>query len=53
MDNKMKRVEKAIEESVFKRHNLQGCEICERYADIELMHSDGDHYICQICKDTI
>lgn len=32
--------------------DLQGCEACERFADIELMHSHGDVYICQICKDS-
>lgn len=31
--------------------DLQGCDLCERYADIELMHSSGDGYICQLCKD--
>lgn len=33
--------------------NLQACEQCEKYAHIDLMHSHGDAYICQICKDSI
>jgi len=32
--------------------DLQGCEACERFADIELMHSHGDVYLCEICKDS-
>lgn len=37
----------------YREDDLQGCELCERYADLELMHSHGDVYICQICKDSI
>lgn len=34
--------------------DLQGCELCERYADIELMQSNGDDgYLCKICIDAI
>lgn len=33
--------------------DLQGCEACERFADIELMHAHGDVYICSICKESI
>ena len=41
------------EEEFMKKHNLQGCELCERYADIELMISNEDCYICQLCHDKI
>jgi len=36
----------------YREEDLQGCEQCERYADIELMIPDEDCYICQICYDS-
>lgn len=32
--------------------DLQGCELCERFADIELMIPKEDCYICQLCYDS-
>ena len=37
------------EDQIIKDLNLQGCEYCERFADLDLMHSTDDIYVCEIC----
>ena len=44
---------KRDEQKFIKRHNLQGCENCERYADLDLMHSVDDYYVCELCYDPL
>lgn len=36
-----------------KKSDLERCELCERYVNIELMYHHGDGYICELCRGVI